>query len=81
MGEAERERIAIAQMPLADRICEFRAIIRDGQAARARSYTLWDAEMMKPQDDIQGLFTQAIKESEMPQQNRHFIEADDTLRL
>ena len=28
--------------------------------ARARSLALWDAEMMKPKDDIIGQFTQAI---------------------
>ena len=30
-----------------------RAVTREGQAARARSYALWDAEMMKPQHDIE----------------------------
>ena len=32
----------------------------EGQAARARSLALWDAELMKPQGDITGQLTQAI---------------------
>ena len=59
-SEAERARIAEIQYPIVDRICDLRAVTLEGQAARARSYALWDAEMMKPQDDIEGLFTQAI---------------------
>ena len=59
-ANAEQGRIQNAQLPLVDRICELRAVTREGHAARARSYALWDAEMMKPQDDIEGLFTQAI---------------------
>ena len=59
-GQIERERIANAQEPLVGRICQSHAVTREGQAARARSYALWDAEIMKPQDDIMGLFTQAI---------------------
>jgi hypothetical protein len=43
-----------------DRIVDLHAIAPEGQAARARSYALWDAELMKPQDDIEGLCTQAI---------------------
>jgi hypothetical protein len=54
------ERIANAQEPLVDRICDLHAVTLEGQAARARSYALWDAELMKPQDHIEGLFTQAI---------------------
>ena len=59
-AEAERDRLADAQEPLADRICELRAVTREGQVARARSLALWDAELMKPQADIIGQFTQAI---------------------
>ncbi len=59
-AEAERDRLADAQEPLAGRICELRAVTRKGQVARARSLALWDAEMMKPKDDIIGQFTQAI---------------------
>jgi hypothetical protein len=36
------------------------AVTKEGQAARARGYALWDAELMKPQDNIMGLFTQVI---------------------
>ena len=46
--EAERDRISAAQDPLVERICELRAVTREGQAARARSLALWDAELMKP---------------------------------
>ena len=47
-AEAEQARFAEAQHPLVDRMCELRAITREGQAARARSLALWDAELMKP---------------------------------
>lgn len=47
-SEAERERISAAQDPLVERMCELRAFTREGQAARARSLALWDAELMKP---------------------------------
>jgi hypothetical protein len=57
---SRRERIPNAQEPLVDRIVDLHAIAPEGQAARARSYALWDAELMKPQDDIEGLCTQAI---------------------
>ena len=56
-GQIERERIANAQEPLVDRIFDLQADTLEGRAKRARSYALWDAEIMKPQDDIQGLFT------------------------
>ena len=59
-AEVERDRLADAQEPVADRICELRAVTREGQVARARSLALWDAELMKPKDDIIGQFTQAI---------------------
>jgi hypothetical protein len=59
-GEAERWRVACAQDPLVKRICELQAVTLEGQVARARSYALWDAELMKPQDDIEGVFKQAI---------------------
>ncbi len=59
-AEAERDRLHNAQRPLVNRMCQLRAVTREGHAARARSYALWDAEMMKPQHDIEGLFTQAI---------------------
>jgi hypothetical protein len=49
-----------AQCSLVERICELQAVTKEGQAARARGYALWDAELMKPQDNIMGLFTQAI---------------------
>jgi hypothetical protein len=29
-------------------------------AARTRSYARWDVALMKPQDGIEGLFTQAV---------------------
>jgi hypothetical protein len=59
-AEAERMRLSDAQEPLVNRICDLRAITREGQVARASSLALWDAEMMKPKDDIIGQFTQAI---------------------
>ena len=59
-GQNERERIANAQEPLVDRIFDLHAVTLEGHAARARSYALWDGELMKPQDDIMALFTQAI---------------------
>ena len=59
-SEAERERLYEAQQPLVDRICDVRAVTREGQVARARSLALWDAELMKPQKDTGGWFTQAI---------------------
>ncbi len=31
-----------------DRICDLQAVTREGQAARARSLALWDAEMLRP---------------------------------
>ena len=58
--EAEQSRLAEEQELLVDRICELRAVTREGQAARARSLALWDAELMKPQYDIAGRLTQAI---------------------
>ena len=58
--EAEQARIQREQDPLVDRICALRAVTREGQAARARSLVLWDAELMKPQGDIAGQLTQAI---------------------
>ena len=59
-SEAERERLYEAQQPLVDRICDVRAFTIEGQLARARSLALWDAELMKPQKDTGGWFTQAI---------------------
>ena len=59
-GEVERERIAETQHPIVDRICGYHAVTKEGQTARARSFALWDAELMKPQDDIAGQFMQAI---------------------
>ncbi len=59
-AEIERDRISAAQKPLVARMWEMQAITLEGQVARARSYALWDAELMKPQDDIEGLFKQAI---------------------
>ena len=44
---AEQERLHADQEPLVDRICDLRAVTREGQAARARSLALWDAESMK----------------------------------
>jgi hypothetical protein len=59
-AEPKRDRLGDTQEPLADRICELRAVTREGQVARARSLAFWDAELMKPKDDIIGQFTQAI---------------------
>ena len=53
-------RLSDAQEPLVNRICDLRAVTREGQVTRASSLALWDAEMMKPKDDIIGQFTQAI---------------------
>ncbi len=47
-AEAERDRLAAALEPFVDRMCELQAVTREGQAARARSLALWDAELMKP---------------------------------
>ena len=47
-AEGERERRSEAQEPLMDRICDLQAVTREGQAARARSLALWDAEMLRP---------------------------------
>lgn len=47
-ADAEQERLSLAQAPLVARMCELRAVTREGQAARARSLALWDAELMKP---------------------------------
>ena len=46
-AEAERERLSDAQDPLVERMCELREVTREGQADRARSLALWDAELMK----------------------------------
>ena len=46
-AEAERERISAAQDPLVERMCELRAVTREGQVARPRSLALWDAEIFK----------------------------------
>ena len=59
-AEAERDRLSAAQEPLVERMCELRAVTREGHVARARSLALWDAELMKLQHDIAGQFTQAI---------------------
>ena len=60
-ADAERRRIADAQEPLVDRMCELRAVTREGQVARARSLALWDAELMKPgSGDTGQCLTQAI---------------------
>ena len=48
MAEAERARLSEAQDPLVERMCELRAVTREGQAARARSLGLRDAGLMKP---------------------------------
>ncbi len=53
-------RLSNAQDPLVSHICDLRAVTREGQVARARSLALWDAELMKPQKDTGGWFTQAI---------------------
>ncbi len=55
----ERDRLSEAQQPFLDRICELRAITREGQAARARSYALWDAELMKDGTGDVGTFLTA----------------------
>ncbi len=47
-AEAERDRLSAAQDPLVARMCELRATTREGQAARARSLALWNAELLKP---------------------------------
>ena len=53
-GGAECERIGRAQKPLVDRMCDLRAVTGEGQAARARSLALWDAELMKPGQHFTG---------------------------
>ena len=45
--EAERDRISVAQDEHVARVCELRAVTREGMAARARSLALWHAELMK----------------------------------
>ncbi len=48
-AEAVKQREFLdASDPALDRMCELRAVTRDGQAARAWSLTLWNLEMMKP---------------------------------
>jgi hypothetical protein len=59
-AEAEQERISTPQAPLMARMIDLPAVTREGQVARAHSLALWDAELMKPKDDIIGQFTQAI---------------------
>ena len=60
-AEAERDRLYDAQDPLIARICELRAVTREGMAARARSLALWDAELMKDgPGDAGECFTAAI---------------------
>ena len=49
VAEAEQKRLHAAQEPFVDSICELQAVTREGQAARARSLALWDAELMKDQ--------------------------------
>ncbi len=60
--EAAKQREFLdASDPALDRICEMRAVTREGQAARARSLALWDQELMKPDKDYTGdRLTQAI---------------------
>ena len=53
-ADAERRRIRDAQEPLVDRMCELRAVTREGQVARARNLALWDAELMKDGTDDTG---------------------------
>ena len=60
-AEAERERLSEMQEPLVDSICELEALTREGQAARARSLAVWNAELMKPDRVfIEDRLTQAI---------------------
>ena len=46
-ADAERERLSDAQGPFVDRICELRALTREGQAARARSLVFWKPCLIK----------------------------------
>ncbi len=47
-ASAEQRCCIDAQDALLDRMSELRAVTWEGQAARARSLALWDAELMKP---------------------------------
>ena len=51
-SDAERRQIVAAQGPLVERICELRAVTRDGLVARARSLALWEGD--DPLGDIDG---------------------------
>jgi hypothetical protein len=60
-ADAERDRITAAQASLVDRICELRAVTREGLAARASSLALWDGELMKDRErDVGERLTAAI---------------------
>ena len=47
VADAERERLCDAQAPFVDRMCELRALTREGQAARARSLVFWMPSLIK----------------------------------
>ncbi len=61
-AESERDRLSDAQEPLVARMCELRAVTKEGQAARARSLALWDVELFKEawQEDTGDRLTAAI---------------------
>ena len=47
-AEIEQDRICDEQQPLVARMCELRAVTREGQAARARSLATWQPELTWP---------------------------------
>ncbi len=60
-ADAERERICEQQAPLVDRMCQLRAVTREGAVTRARSLVLWDKELMKERGEAAGeRLTEAI---------------------
>ncbi len=63
-AETVRERLSDAQDPLVDRICDLRAVTREGQAARARSLALWAPDVVKEggADPIARLTTAIVRD-------------------
>jgi len=56
-SDAERSRIAAAQVPLVERMGEMQAFTRAGQVARARSLALWKPELL---NDAPGDFGEVL---------------------
>ena len=56
-SDAERSRIAAAQVPLVERMGEMQAFTRAGQVARARSLALWKPELL---NDAPGDFAEVL---------------------